>query len=189
MMRELFNAVVDTDFGQFDLLWGDETDYLVGCPVDWDDGHVNGFVGAGNPHGLHLCMARPHGASPVVIELHAEEPAVPPPSFEDVVEVSIVIPPEARVTWFSWGGETSGELPTVPGGSYRVRVCCQGRDEAAGEVDIAEAVIDLYVIQLWLAPPAPENIVRIGTEDARRGMRDLARRQQQASLNSSVDDE
>lgn len=110
----LLDAIVETDYGQFDLTW----DGGEGFDGDWDRvfaGHVNGLAGAASGHGLYLNLARRSGGSPVRIELLDGEPAVPD-GWEDIVEVSIAVP-DAPVRWATWAGESSGDL-TLPAGTY-----------------------------------------------------------------------
>lgn len=109
----LLDAIVETDYGQFDLTW----DGGEGINGDWDRvfaGHVNGLAGAASGDGLYLNLARRSGGSPVRIELLDGEPAVPD-GWGDIVEVSIAVP-DAPVRWETWAGESSGD-PTVPAGT------------------------------------------------------------------------
>lgn len=161
-MTVLADMVVDTDYGQFDLGWGD------GDGFDGDDdrafaGQVNGWVGAADPDGIYIVLARRSGGSHVVIALHDTDPAPADTKWEDVVEVSALIPP-GGAGWGSWGGESGGELD-VPPGSYRVRVSARGRDAGAAD-EFAEGVVDHYLIEFWPAAMMPDTIVRTGSTDA-----------------------
>jgi hypothetical protein len=63
MERNLFAEVIDTDYGQFDLIWTEDDDYF-GFEGDFDvffDGQVNGLVGGANPNGLYMNLARRSG--------------------------------------------------------------------------------------------------------------------------------
>jgi len=101
----------------------------------------------------------------VCIRLHDEAPGEPVAEWEDVVEVSTILPEGEAVHWQSWGGENSGELPAIKGGSYRVRVSARGRDAARAD-EFAPAVLDFYFVELWPAPVAEDAILRIGSKDA-----------------------
>lgn len=163
-MRVLMDEVVETDYGQLDVVWGDDD---AGFDGDWDRffaGQVNGLAGAADPNGLYLNLARRSGGSQVRIEVHQDEPD-PGEEWEDVVEVSITVPDSSEaVGWTGWAGETGGRLDLRPG-SYRVRVNARGRD-AGREGEFAEEVVDFYLLQLWPSPPRPDEVVRSTSEDA-----------------------
>lgn len=162
MRRQLLHTIVMTDYGQFDLVWGDGN----GFEGDWEPffaGQVNGLVGSG-PEGVYVNLARRSGGSHVTICLNDEEPAFGlPGSWEDVVEVSASVG-EGGVRWQSWAGECSGEL-AVPPGDYRIRVSARGRDAARME-GVREGVVDRYEIELWPATPEPDVILKVGSSDA-----------------------
>lgn len=64
--RVLLDQVIQTDYGQYDLVWG-EDGFFDG---DFDrsyQGQINGLVGAANPQGVHVNLARRSGGSPVRI--------------------------------------------------------------------------------------------------------------------------
>ncbi|MFT4167139.1 MAG: hypothetical protein QM650_18025 [Microlunatus sp.] len=164
MVRVLLDGVINTDYGQFDLVWSGS----VGFDGDFDRffaGQVNGLVGAVSGDGVYLNLARRSGGSAVRIELLETEPALADAyevdSYEDIVEVSVTVPADAEVSWTSWAGETEGRLDGIPSGSYRCRVSARGRDAgAAGE--FADGVVDSYLVQLWPTAPAPDSIIRVG---------------------------
>ncbi|GAA1238712.1 hypothetical protein [Oryzihumus leptocrescens] len=157
MTRLLFDGVVHTDYGQLDLLWG----LGVGFDGDfdrWFAGQVNGLVGAASGDGLYINLARRSGGSPVRIALEAEAPGPPSDQWEDVVEVSVTVPPGGEARWCTWANETRGTLD-LPPGPYRVRVSARGRDAGrAGE--LADGSVDAYLIQLWEAPDEVDAVVR-----------------------------
>ena len=157
------DQVVETDYGQLDLGWGDGE----GFDGDTDRffaGQVNGLVGAADPEGVYLVLARRSGGSQVRIEVHDTEPSLTD-EWEDVVEVSITVPESAEtIGWTTWAGEDGGVLK-IPPGAYRVRVNARGRD-AGAEDEFAEEVVDFYLLQLWPTPPRPDEIVRTTSADA-----------------------
>jgi hypothetical protein len=158
----IFDEVVHTDYGQFDLVWGND----LGFDGDFDrffDGQVNGLAGAASGEGLYLVLARRSGGSPVQIVLHDSEPALRA-EWEDVVEVSISIPADAKPSWSTWAGEASGSL-LIPPGSYRVRANARGRD-AGRDGEFADASVDWYLLELWPAPTEADTILRASTADA-----------------------
>jgi hypothetical protein len=164
MASVLLDDVVHTDYGQFDLVWGEGIGFD-GEVERFFRGQVNGLVGAADPGGVYINLARRSGGSRVRIMLSDAAPPAQPDDYVDVVEVSTVVPSGATASWVSWAGETGGPLPGVEPGSYRVRVSARGRDAGAeGEFD--EGVVDEYVVELWSAEPAPDEIVRTGSESA-----------------------
>ena len=162
MERVLLDEVVSTDYGQFDLVWAEPG----GFDGDFDrffQGQINGLVGAADPNGVYMNLARQSGDSPVKVVLR-DSPPKDDGSFQDIVEVSIAVPPEAVVQWMSWAAETSGVLD-LPAGSYRLRVSARDRDDgAAGE--FSDGFVDAYLMELWPTSPEPDSIIRTGTRDA-----------------------
>lgn len=161
MVTVLLDRTVITDYGQFSLEWGENM---------WDGdverffaGQQNGWVAAAVPDVAHVVLARRSGGSSVRIELSTDEPPLDD-SWEDIVEVSIVIPEGAGVRWTTWGGMDGASIE-IPGGSYRLRANARGRDAGrAGE--FKPEVIDFYLLQLWPAPSALDSIVRVGSDNA-----------------------
>lgn len=94
--------------------------------------------------------------------------------FEDVVEVSTTVPEGNAPRWMSWAGETWGALPDLRPGTYRLRVSARGRD-AGRQDEFAIGVVDEYLVQLWTADPAPDALLRLGSDDAAYWHRELGR--------------
>ena len=164
-MRVLLDEVIDTDYGQFDLVYSDEGGFD-GVVERFFDGQVNGLVGAADPHGVYLHFGRRSGGSSLRVVLVDAEPA-DDPRWEDVVEVSTTVPPSGHVRWMSWAGESSGDLATLSPGDYRVRVSARGRD-AADRDELRGEETDSYLVELWPAPWAPDSIIRTTTANAAR---------------------
>ncbi len=167
MPIELYDDVIETDYGQFDLVWSPVGGYDGDNDVFFAD-QINGLVGAGSPHGVYLVLARRSGPSSMRIVLHGDEPALDD-SWEDIVEVSTVVADDTEPSWATWAEDSWGSL-AIPSGSYRVRVSARGRDEGAGnDVDgdeFAEQVVDFYLVDLWPAATAPDAILRTTSENA-----------------------
>lgn len=163
MDRVLLDGLIETDYGQLDLLWGE------GYGFDGDHdrsfgGQRNGLVGAASGEGLYVNLARRSGGSPVRIVLLDEAPADDGDEWEDVVEVSVSVPPSAEPRWCTWAGENSGPLD-LPPGTYRVRTSARGRD--AGRVgEFAEGAVDFYLLEIWPAAAQPDVIIRTTSADA-----------------------
>jgi hypothetical protein len=175
MERVLLDEIVHTDYGQFDLVWSDGT----GFDGNWDrffEGQANGLVGAADPGGVYISLARRSGGSRVRIVLLDGEPALPPSYYEDVVEVSTTIPDGAEPSWQAWGGPYgSGEIAGLTPGTYRMRVSAHGRD-AGSRDEFAEGVVDSYLVELWPSSIAADAILRVGSRDAQYWHREIGGR-------------
>ncbi len=161
MERVLLDAVIETDYGQFDLGWGGDFGFD-GDADKYFAGQVNGLVGAAHPGGVYLHFARRSGGSPVRIVLCTADPGPAEASWEDVVEVSVEVGADAG--WSSWFGE-SGGLEGIAAGSYRLRVSERGRD-AGRDGEFADEPVDAYLLQFWPAEGSPDAILRVGSQDA-----------------------
>lgn len=164
MERLLGDEIIHTDYGQLDLVWTADGGFD-GDADRFFANQVNGLVGAGDANGVYLSLGRRSGGSHVRFLLLESPPSDPADQWEDVVEVSAVIPSGCDVSWLSWAGASSSQLD-IPEGSYRVRVSARGRDAAAA-MEFADEVLDHYLVELWPAPFAEDAIVRVGTENAR----------------------
>lgn len=163
--RVLLDRTIHTDYGQFDLVWN-EAGGFDGDFERFFAGQVNGLVGAADPDGVFINLARRSGGSSVRIILLDEPPTDDDASWEDVVDVSLLLPAGHELGWVTWAGESRGVLTGVPSGGYRMRVSARGRDQGhAGE--FSEDLVDFYLLELWPAPPQPDAVLRIGSEDGR----------------------
>ncbi len=160
MSEVLYDDVVGTSYGQFDLMWSPDYGFE---GDDHFENQVNGLVGAGVPTGVYVTFARWGGGSAVRIVRLDDAPDLGE-EWEDVVEVSIAVLPGADVGWMSWAGEDGGWLD-VPAGSYRLRFSARGRD-AGREGEFADGIVDWYLFELWPAPAAPDEILRTTSADA-----------------------
>jgi hypothetical protein len=79
--------------------------------------------------------------------------------------VSATVPAGAVDRWLSWAGETSGSVDGMVPGTYRLRVSAHGRD-AGRDGELAEDVVDEYVLELWPASITADEVLRVGSEDA-----------------------
>lgn len=163
--RVLLDQVVETDYGQFDLVWS-ESGGFDGNFDRFFAGQVNGLVGASDPDGVYINLARRSGGSPVSIVLMDAPPVDDEASWEDVVEVSFIFPEGQEMRWITWAGESWGALGTIPPGSYRLRVSAKGRDQGHAD-EFSEHPVDAYLLQMWPAHPQPDTVLRTGSEDGR----------------------
>lgn len=168
------DQVVDTDYGQFDLVW------VLGGEFDGNfdrnfAGQVNGLVGAAAPEGVYLNLARRSGGSNVRIVLGDAQPGIGGQLWEDIVEVSISIPAGQELHLWGWAGMSGGVLEGLDPGNYRMRVGARGRDEGR-DGEFSDQVLDFYLLELWPAPWQPDAILRVGSEDARYWHREVGSR-------------
>lgn len=161
-MRTLLDGEVDVHYWQLYVESGD-----VGVP-DLQGAfakQANGICGAAVPCGLFLITGLHTGAVGFRAELHE----APPPlddRWEDAVEVSFR-PATAEVALLDWDGQ-SYPLDLEPA-DYRVRYCARGMDRAR-EQDARledELPLDRYLLQFWLAPPAPDRVLKQTSEVAK----------------------
>ncbi len=163
--RVIVDEIVHTDYGQLDLIWV----LPGGFDGDWRRffaGQANGLVGAADPSGVYVNLARRSGGSAVRVVLHDGVPELDP-AWEDVVEVSSRVPAGAEARWSTWAGEHWGPLTGLGSGVHRLRVSAIGRD-AGRDGESAESVVDRYVLEFWPEPALrPDAIVTVGSADAR----------------------
>ncbi len=173
MERVLLDQVIHTDYGQLDLVWNEDGGFD-GELDRFFAGQVNGLVGAADPSGVYLNLARRSGGSPVRIVL-TEAPPEADDSWEDVVEVSTTVPADGPPQWMSWAGEDCGPLDGLTPGTYRLRVSARGRD-AGRDGEFADEAVDFYLVELWPAPVAADAVVKVGSEDARYWHQEVGQR-------------
>jgi hypothetical protein len=164
MQRLMMDEVVETDYGQMDLVWSEDGGFD-GDANRYFAGQANGLVGAGDANGVYLHLGRRSGGSHVQVALLDSPPMEPDESWEDVVEVPVTVPSQSQVRLTSWAAESTWDLE-VPAASYRLRVSARGRDAGAAN-EFGEGVVDYYLLELWPAAPEPDAIVRVGSDDAR----------------------
>ena len=159
-MRTLFDGDVPVHYGFLHLRAdGDDDPDLTAAR----GGQANGLCGAAVPGGLALTTGTHTGAVPVRAELHDSEPPLEE-RWEDVVEVPLELAAgEYLLTAFAWGEE----IGTIPAGSYRARWCANRMDEGYDGARLDDdPETDRYLLQLWPAPPAPDAVVRQGSDCA-----------------------
>lgn len=128
------------------------------------EGQVNGLCGAAEPEALVMVTGMHTGAVPFRIEVHAERPELDE-SWEEIVEASISIP-EGEMLWWAFDEGGAVQFPHV--GTYRTRYNASGMDAAhqSGVREADEPEIDKYLLQLWPAPMAPDEVIRQTSETA-----------------------
>ena len=137
-------------------------------------GQVNGMLGAARPGELFLLTSLHTGEVGMTVSL-ASGPPADDHDWEDVVEVSLRVPP-GGVDLFEWAGEATHPLD-IPPGDYRVRYRARGMDAAAAVDTLEEdqAPVDHYELVLWTAPLGRDAVVKQTSSTARQFHESLAR--------------
>ncbi len=131
-------------------------------------------VGSPTPQGGNGLIWVTHGAAaiqtgldtgdlPLTVTVTDQEPPLEADEWEEIVEVSMVIPGNGLAVY------APGDLPEagvgLPAGedetrAWRLRVHARGRDAGRDaefiDADAGEEMVEEHAIQLWPAPPAPE---------------------------------
>ena len=127
-------------------------------------GQRNGLLGAAQPGLLVMSTGMHTGLVPFRVEAHPVAPAVDR-SYEEIVEASCQLRgPEVWLCAFDWA--TGFALPQA--GSHRARL--SARDYGAGleqeRYEPQDPVRDSYLLQLWPAPAAPDDVIRVTSQHA-----------------------
>jgi len=127
-------------------------------------GQRNGLLGAAEPGLLVVSTGMHTGFVPFRVEAH---PAAPPvdTSYDEIVEASCDLRgPAVSLSTFDW----ATSFVVTQGGPHRVRL--SARDFEAGReqdrYELHEPVRDSYLIQLWPAAPAPDEVIRVSSAEA-----------------------
>lgn len=104
---------------------------------------------------MYVNLARRSGGSPIRIVVRENAPGPPGEDWEDIVEVSVTVPPDVEQRWCSWSGMQDGALD-IPPGAYRVRVSARGRD-AGPSGEFADEPVDWYLLEFWPASRTRRN--------------------------------
>ncbi len=130
-------------------------------------GQANGLLGAQVRGVLGLNVPGLYGKYRTRVELFESEPEVPS-WCEDVVEVPFRSAGEIAMGSF----EYFEPAWHVQSGTYRVRECVTGLDQAATEEefdgDDYHTYTGRHLLQLWPAPLEPDEVVRVGSRWAER---------------------
>jgi hypothetical protein len=158
----IFEGRIEVDYGQAYVISGDADDH--GDMSANFVGQSNGLLGAAFPGRLFLVTSSSSGDVGLTVEIANAEPALDD-DWEDCVAASfspIGLP--VRVT--QWSGEIVCEIPLAIT-DYRVRYCASHMDEA-GDLHAFEkdGIVDSYLLTFWPAPPAPDQVIRQGSETA-----------------------
>lgn len=131
--------------------------------VDQRAGQRNGLLGAAQPGFLQVWTSMQTGFVRVRVEAHEAAPPVDD-TCDEIVEASCDLRgPDVMLSAFDWA-ET---LAMPRGGRHRVRL--SARDYGAGELERYERhepVRDSYLLQLWPAPMAPDEVVKVTSASA-----------------------
>jgi hypothetical protein len=145
---------------------------ILEAPQDPTAGQRNGLLGASGGNFVSVVGPARFGRYPVEVRELASPPPVPA-WCEDVVEVSYAHSGGELVM----GGFSDEQvLGGLASGSYRVRLCASGLDQAAVETeeDESQTYSSRHLFQIWPAPHAPDEVLRVGStfaEEAHAGVR------------------
>lgn len=160
----LFDGDIHVHYGFLVLERGDRDDRVLEDLLAARGGQSNGVCGARFPHHLVMKTGLHTGDVPVRVERHDGAPVLDD-RWEDVVEVSFdVADDEYALVGFDGGAAVTG----LPLGSCRARWSAVGMD-AGHRQDTrldGEPAPDRYLLQVWPAPPAPDDVLRQGSEQA-----------------------
>jgi hypothetical protein len=154
-MIVLFDAEIHVHYGFLWLLADGEQQ-----PADLlatRAGQRNGLCGAAVPGVLSMMTGLHTGNVPVTVRWHDEEPPLDD-EWADVVEAPFA-PAEPGMTLSAFDQSVAFRLPAA--GSLRVRYSGAGLDAARDQdTRISGLPLDRYRLDLWPAPPAPDEVIR-----------------------------
>ncbi|GGQ71432.1 hypothetical protein [Couchioplanes azureus] len=152
-MTVLFDAEVPVHYG---FIWLSSVEDLPEL-METRAGQRNGLCGAAFPGVLSMVTGLHTGRVPFVVQWHDTAPDLDT-SWEEVVEVPFTAQ-QRELSLSSFQDWFDVTLPAA--GSLRARFCANRMDEAHGQDTLMdEATIDRYLLALWPADPAPDEIVR-----------------------------
>lgn len=127
-------------------------------------GQRNGICGAALAGVLSMMTGLHTGTVPFGISLTELEPPLEP-GWEDVVEVDFE-PEDTEVVLSTFDHFETIVLPQL--GTYRARYCASGMDQARDQDTRqgGDEIIDRYLLALWPALPAGEDVVRQTSQQA-----------------------
>jgi hypothetical protein len=127
-------------------------------------GQANGLLGAAQPGALRLTTGLSFGGVGFRLVIADQAPPLGA-EWEDVVEAAFVPAGPSCVSLQSGEVLCEFELPPVP---HRVRYSARGMDAArdAPVVTKDDPLLDHYELTFWPADPAPDSVVRRGSERA-----------------------
>ena len=168
MSTVLLDDVIYTDYGQFDIVYSDDGGFD-GDADPYFTGQANGWVGAASLDGIYVVLGRRSGGSRLRIILVDHQP-VTDSTWEDVVESRQRCLQPA--SWAGCHGPVSREARSpasrgVPAARQREGPGRRCRHE------LADQVLDEYLLEFWRASPGPDTVIKTTSEDAELLERDL----------------
>jgi hypothetical protein len=124
----------------------------------------------------------------VTVQVHQAAPPLDLVAWEDVTEISFTAP-NGQTTIQEWGGQVPQELPNLtPGGpgSYRLRLHVRGRDRGREQVSPEEPV-EQHLLAIWPAPPAPNVIHQLTSQDGQAQAGRAAQAAEQPARSATAD--
>jgi hypothetical protein len=121
----------------------------------------NGLISSNGALGI-IMTGTESGPVKVAADWRDDEPAPDLDSWDDVVEISMNF---ARYQASLYGPEDSAEeartVPTLPPGTYRVRVHARGRDQGNAVRNVRDTPIEEHLIITWPSPMRPETLHKL----------------------------
>ena len=170
-MKRLFAGKVQVDYWQ--MYFQGAADEIVGSMNECFEGQLNGLCGARLRNYLFLTTGLHTGWVNVTVDFWDTEPPLDD-SWEEAVEVSCVVIVPEWTGIAEWGGSGFHRID-LRRGRYRVRYCARnmdaGRRKDTRLLSDTEEPIDEYSLSFWLAPGAPDRIIRQTSATAIRSHR------------------
>jgi hypothetical protein len=107
------------------------------------------------------------GPVELAVEILGARPEASSPGWEDIHEVSLMLP-EGRAYFNTPTGWEMKHIGTITGderGSYRARLHATGRDTAFDLV--VESPVERHLVQFWKEPPSPVSVLSSKSEDGK----------------------
>jgi hypothetical protein len=107
------------------------------------------------------------GPVELTVEILGARPEATSPGWEDIHEVSLMLP-EGRAYFNTPTGWEMKDIGTITGnerGSYRARLHATGRDTAFDLV--VESPVERHLVQFWKEPPSPVSVLSSESEDGK----------------------
>ena len=104
------------------------------------------------------------GPVDLTVEILGARPEASSPGWEDIHEVSLMLP-EGRAYFNTPTGWEMKDIGTITGderGSYRARLHATGRDTAFDLV--VESPVERHLVQFWKEPPSPVSVLSSESE-------------------------
>jgi hypothetical protein len=162
---EVFAGPLWVHYGQAYVLSGDSEVPDLG---DAFRGQVNGLCGSAVSGAMFLITGLHTGHVGFTVQVFESPPELDR-SWEEIVETPFLVP-ALPVALYQWGATSGRPLPLALG-QYRARYSARGM-QAGNDQDTLvgdDPAVDEYLLQLWPAPAAPDEVIRQTSQTAAYG--------------------